>query len=143
MVLIDNIILLPDEIKNKIFNFISIFIKKIVSKESYKKYILSYYPKNINDWKPFTVYDSDFRSCMNNMFNAIIKLKLVDWIINFNPGDRGYCFSTNENVNKIDNEVNSDGHSGATFGCCLRIIEDIFKNSNYRKYLIEPENRKN
>jgi hypothetical protein len=135
--------LLPNEIKKKIFNFIPIFLKKIVNKESYKKYILSYYPRNINDWKPFTVYDSDFRNCMNNMFNAIIKLKLVDWIINFNPGDRGYTYSTNDNVDKIDNEVNSDGHSGATFGYCLIIIEDIFKNSNYKKYLIEPENRKN
>ena len=49
--------LLPNEIKKKIFNFIPIFLKKIVNKESYKKYILSYYPRNINDWKPFTVYD--------------------------------------------------------------------------------------
>jgi len=134
--------LLNDDLKNIIYSFIPINIKKLTNKESYKNYILSYYPKNIDHWKPFTVYNTDFRNCMNNMFNAVIKLKLIDWIIHFNPGDGGYCFSTNENVNKIDNEVNKDGHSGATFAYCLRIIEDIFKNNNYRKYLIEPEFRK-
>lgn len=134
---------LPHDLKIIIYNFIPINIKKLVNKESYQNYILLYYPRTIDDWKPYTVYNSDFRNCMNNMFNAIIKLKLIEWITNFNPGDGGFCFSTNDNVNKIDNEVNSDGHSGATFACCLRIIEDIFKNSNYRKYLIEPELRKN
>lgn len=134
--------LLNDDLKKIIYNFIPINIKKLTNRESYNNYILSYYPKNIDHWKPFTVYDSDFRNCMNNMFNVILKLKLVDWITNFNPGDKGFCFSINENINKIDNEVNSDGHSGATFACCLRIMEDIFKNKNYRKYLIEPEFRK-
>ena len=134
---------LPDDIKNIIYNFIPISAKKLTNKESYYKYILSYYPRNIDHWKHFTVYGTDFRNCMNNMFNVIIKLKLENWLTNFNPGDEGFCFSINDNINKISEEVNNDGHSGATFACCLRIMEDIFKNKNYRKYLIEPELRKN
>ena len=68
--------LLNDDLKNIIYNFIPINIKKLTNRESYNNYILSYYPKNIDHWKPFTVYDSDFRNCMNNMFNVILKLKL-------------------------------------------------------------------
>ena len=133
--------LLPNEIKKKIFNFIPIFLKKIVNKESYKKYILSYYPRNIDDWKPIQVYNSDFRNCLNNMFNVILELKLENWFSNFHPGDEGFCFSSNKNVIKIGYKVINDGHSGSTIAYCLRIMEDIFKNSNYKKYLIEPELR--
>lgn len=132
---------LPDDLKIIIYKFIPINIKKLVNKESYKNYILSYYPKNKNHWKPFTVYDSDFRNCMNNMFNVIIKLKLEKWLTNFNTGDKGFCFSINDNINKISKEVENDGHSRATFAFCLRIMEDMFKNSNYKKYLIEPKLR--
>ena len=132
---------LPYDLKNIIYNFIPINVKKLVNKESFKNYILSYYPKNVNHWKPFTVYNSDFRNCMNNMFSAIIKLKLENWITNFNPGNNGFFFSKNENINKISNEVINDGHTGGTFSYCLRIMEDIFKNLNYRKYLVNPELR--
>ena len=44
---------LPDDLKNIIYNFIPFNAKKLINKESYNKYILSYYPKNINHWKPF------------------------------------------------------------------------------------------
>lgn len=134
---------IPTELNRLIYNFIPFEIIKFVDKNSYNSYLKSYYPKNIDHWKPYKVYDSDFRSCMHNMFNVIIELQLINWIKKFNPKDNGFIFfcSNDENLILISNKVCGDGHSGATFAHCLRIIQDIFKNSNYKKYLIDHKLR--
>lgn len=87
------------------------------------------YPNNINDWPKVTVYDTDFRKCLLNMANAITKLELWDWLVNFKPDkDKGFMFSSNENLNLIEGEVSGDGHSGATFAYCMRCMESIANN---------------
>ena len=101
------------------------------------------YPSNPNDWPYFTVYGHDFRTELVNMANAITKLELWDWMKDDNPPkDTGYMFWGHENITKISNNVD-DGHSGATFGRALRIMQFIAKNGfDVWKTQMDNENNK-
>ena len=87
------------------------------------------YPANAKDWPEFLVYEYDFRTELVNMADAITKLELWDWMKDDNPPkDTGYMFWRHENIDKISNTIVNNGHSGATFGYALRIMQFIAKN---------------
>ena len=133
---------LPDEIVKETSEFIPIINKKFCNKESYQNYLDSFYPTNVNHWKPYQVYGTDFRNCMHNMYIAIVEHNMQQWFTDFEPPEeKGYMFSEHLNIDILNREVNSDGHSGATFGHCLRIMQDIFKHKKLKKWFIEPEKR--
>jgi hypothetical protein len=133
---------LPNEIVKEASEFIPVINKKLCNKESYQNYLNSFYPINVNHWKPYQVYGTDFRGCMHNMYTAIIEHNMQQWFTDFNPSkEKGYMFSEHPNIGILSREVGSDGHSGATFGHCLRIMQDIFKHKNLKKWFIEPEKR--
>ena len=70
------------------------------------------------------------------MFQFIISNKLQKWFQDFEPdSDKGYMWSSSPIIDQISNGVQDDGHSGATFGYCLRIMQDIFKNNNITKWI--------
>ena len=50
---------IPTELNKLIYNFIPFEIIKFVDKKAYNAYLQSYYPKNIDHWKPLKVYDSE------------------------------------------------------------------------------------
>lgn len=55
---------------------------------------------------------------------ALNKLKLWEWIRTYQPTN-GFCFSNSNNVNKIMNETNGDGHSSTSFGCMMRGLQKV------------------
>ena len=57
----------------------------------------------------------------------------LDYMLEFSPDDDvGYVWTQDEEYKKIsrflDNETNSDGHSGASFACCLRASIDQLRD---------------
>ena len=86
------------------------------------------YPQDINEWPKVTCYNTDFRPSLLNMANAITQLELWDWLRTFSPKrDEGFMFTKNQNVSKIGQMLDSDGHSGATFAMAMRCTELIAK----------------
>ena len=69
-----------------------------------------------------------------NMKNALQKNNdYLQFMINFSPDeDTGYAWSQNQDFKRIsdflENETNSDGHSGASFAICLRTSIQEIKN---------------
>lgn len=84
--------------------------------------------KQVNDWPLIKVYNSDFRKCLNDIYNVIDEKEL--WIyINENPPseDTGYMFSRDQVISQIGNDprILDNGHSGATFAFAMRCMQRI------------------
>ena len=65
------------------------------------------------------------RECEINMRARIEEVPhLVSWLINYTPpAGKGFQFSDHDNVKKICKLTESDEHSGASFGLCLRAVQ--------------------
>ena len=75
-----------------------------------------------------TVYDSDFRKCLNDIYNVIEEKELWDYIKNNPPSPKtGYMFSNDNIIIQIgrDPRVSESGHSGATFAYAMRCMQRI------------------
>ena len=86
--------------------------------------------KQINDWPLIKVYDSDFRKCLNDMYNVIDEKELWTYINENPPSDReGYMFSRDQVIDQIGNDprIINSGHSGATFAFAMRCMQRIAK----------------
>lgn len=126
-----------------IYGYIPQNEKKYLNKEEYTKFLNTLYPSRKEDWFPVEVYEKDFTEPLNNMFQFIIKNKLQKWFVEFEPEtDKGYMWSSNPIIDEISEGVKKDGHSGATFCYSLRIMQDIFKNKNFSKWL-KPYSERN
>ena len=87
------------------------------------------YPRNITSWKYVSVYGMDFRPSLLDMANTITKLDLWNWLKNESPPkDSGYTFWDHPNKKKISDGLESNDHSGATFGYCMRQMQFIAKH---------------
>ena len=63
-----------------------------------------------------------FNKATNNMVEKIVNYhdkSLMQWVINYNPDNDGYMFNDNPLLKIISDLVEEDGHSGASFACCL------------------------
>ena len=90
---------------------------------------MSVYPSDINFWPKVIVYDTDFRKHLLEMADAITSLELWTWLKEYEPeSEKGFMFSRNDNLNKIINETQNSGHSGATFAYSMRGMEMIAKS---------------
>ena len=67
--------------------------------------------------------------CLKHMYDAITKEQLWDWLKDFEPeAGKGFMFTTHENMRKVGRHINdNDGHSGASYGCCWRVMQSIAK----------------
>ena len=81
--------------------------------------------------------DEMWQKSVKNMKDAIHELPENHWtfLMNFEPDpERGYCFETNNNYKTIENIISrmtdSDGHSGASFACCLRCALDEIRETH-------------
>ena len=87
------------------------------------------YPNSTDKWALYTVYGFDFRSELLDMAKTISKLNLWGWMRDINPPkEKGYMFWGDDNILAISNGLEKNGHSGATFACCLRNMQFIAKN---------------
>ena len=122
--------------QKNIYNFIPLNHKKYVNKEGNQNFLNSIYPSRKEDWYPVEVYGKDFSGSLHNMFQFIIINKLQKWFQDFEPdSDKGYMWSSSPVIEKISDGVQHDQHSGATFSYCLRVMQDIFKNNNIKKWI--------
>jgi len=76
---------------------------------------------SINNFPKILVYGEDFREPMLNMYNAIEKNNLWNYIQN----DYHTSYCEDPEVDIISKAVDNDGHSGATFGYCMRLMKEI------------------
>lgn len=84
--------------------------------------------KEISDWPIITVYGSDFRKSLNNIYNVIEEKELWNYIKCNSPSpETGYMFSNDNIINQIGNDprVLNSGHSGATFAYAMRCMQRI------------------
>jgi len=62
-----------------------------------------------------------------SMYNAVTQAEAWEWLRTFSG--ESFMFSQDPMVSKISNlDTNADNHSGASFGCCMRVMEYIAKN---------------
>ena len=87
-----------------------------------------YSTPSFDQWKPVSVYGTDFRPSLKDMADTTDRLGLWDWFKNESPpGDEGYMFWDHKNVNAISNSLSNNQHSGATFGLAMRYMQAIAK----------------
>ena len=85
------------------------------------------FPQDPNDWPENITYLAyDFRPAVCDMAKAVTQLELWDYFKNYTPPvDRGFIFSTSENITKLDNHplVGPHGHSGGSSAIAKRYIK--------------------
>ena len=72
------------------------------------------------------------RECEVNMINKIESdPDLLQWLLNYTPDRRtGFMWCEHPNISKIAMLVREDGHSGASFGLCLRSVHNQLRNKH-------------
>ncbi len=68
-----------------------------------------------------------FQKCLDNMYQKIKDNNLTDQFLNINIAThifkkKGFMFSNESVIREIERLTDSDGHSGASFGCCCRNV---------------------
>ena len=76
--------------------------------------------------------------CVKNMLNAIRTLGLHDFVRDFD-NEQGFMWSNDQRIYDIGEKVMSDGHSGASFACCLRRCQQWLKNNPYDVLGVDSE----
>ena len=74
-------------------------------------------------------------AAVKNMMNVIRSdIDLYTWFMNYTPcNSTGFTFDSHPNTIRISSLVNSDGHSGASFGTCMRICKKRFSQEQILK----------
>jgi hypothetical protein len=91
-------------------------------------------PTSANDWPKITMYDTDFRSELHAMYEAITELKLWKEVAK-DPGPKGFMFSSEKYIEQIGNhpKVEKCGHSGATHAYAMRQMQQLARDG-WSKY---------
>jgi hypothetical protein len=71
-------------------------------------------------------FDDETSIMLNDMHQACTAAKAWDWIKTFN--EESFMFSQHPMINEISKHMKYDGHSGASFGMCMRHMESFAKN---------------
>ena len=72
--------------------------------------------------------DSNDRMIVQDAYETVVKLELLDEIKNLNP-ERGFMFTNSPVIDKISANLKYTGHSGCSFGWTMRQVEYLAKNS--------------
>ena len=81
------------------------------------------------------IKDIHSRTMITNAYNAAKKLEILEFFKNDNPPENtGYMFWSDPTLHKFSRELDSDGHSGASFAWTCR---------NLQAYLKDPQAHKN
>ena len=78
------------------------------------------------------IKDDMWRQAHHNLYISITDLNLWNWLKSFDPPvDKGFMFCNHENLKKIENKLDYNdpvnGHSGASWGICMRNMSHIAK----------------
>jgi hypothetical protein len=85
------------------------------------------------------IKEEHWRRCLKNAYDKISEMDFWDFMKNESPPpDTGYVFWSHENVVKIGELLDLDGHSGSSFGICMRNMEYIAKHG-WDAYVIKME----
>jgi hypothetical protein len=71
--------------------------------------------------------DEHSRMMVQDAYNTVTSLELLDEIKNLNP-EKGFMFTSSPIIDKIYNNLKYDGHSGCSFGWTMRQVEYLIKN---------------
>lgn len=71
--------------------------------------------------------DDNDRIMVQDAYNTVVKLELLDEIKNLNP-ERGFMFTNHPVIDKISRNLQYSGHSGFSFGWTMRQVEYLAKN---------------
>lgn len=76
--------------------------------------------------------------------DAITQCDLWNWIRDYNPEDgKGFMFSEHPNLDRINNAMKYDGHSGSSYGWTMRQMEYIAKHGwDLFEFTVREEKRK-
>jgi hypothetical protein len=88
---------------------------------------------NTNTSLFYFIRDSWERKMLENAYQAISELELWDWLKMYEPGERGFMCSDDDNILIISEKMqllpNPPNHSGSSFGYIMRTMEYIAKTS--------------
>ena len=85
--------------------------------------------------------DNDFLM-VSDCMNAVVAAECEDWMKGFDE-DSGFMWSNHENINKIGDKMQYQGHSGASFACTMRLCQRFLNNPNEWKEEVNFHNNKN
>ena len=75
-----------------------------------------------------TIYETLEVTLLRDAYTAVTKCELWEWLKTYSPEEgRGFMFSSHPNLDRINNEMTYTGHSGASYGWTMRVIENIAK----------------
>ena len=75
-----------------------------------------------------TIYDAHESLMLTDAHQAITTCNLWDWMREFRPkSGEGFMFSNHPNLDRINEEMKYQGHSGASYGWTMRQMESIAK----------------
>ena len=70
-------------------------------------------------------------------YRAVDKLELWKWLATYDP-ETGFMFCAHPNMDLITNELDSNPHSGASWGCMIRTLQYIAVNG-WPAYVLNAE----
>ncbi len=72
---------------------------------------------------------SNWSKCVDNAMAFLeANPELADFVKKFNNDDTGFMWSADPRVSTIADSLDSDGHSGASFACCMRACQHKLKS---------------
>jgi hypothetical protein len=75
-----------------------------------------------------TIYPAHETTMLKDAYQAITKTDLWDWMREFHPKEsEGFMFTQHPNLDRLNAEMKYTGHSGASFGWTMRVMEGIAK----------------
>lgn len=75
-----------------------------------------------------TLYEPYESKMLKDAYEAITACDLWDWMKTYRPKDGlGFMFTRHDNLDRIEKEMKYGGHSGASYGWTMRVMEDIAK----------------
>lgn len=72
----------------------------------------------------FNVYRTNCDDQVRNGAKALTELGYWGWIRRADPS-KGFCLSSSKKAADVMRAVAADGHSGATFGCMMRVLQAV------------------
>lgn len=86
------------------------------------------------------IYETYEADMIEDAYTTIRRLGLWEWFGTFEPHPtEGFMFTSDTNIAMIGNELNYQGHSGASFGITMRILHDIAKQGweNHKNVILK------
>ena len=65
---------------------------------------------------------SKSESDVDVMYKVVVELGLLQWVKSF-AGRTGFMFDKSPELQLISDHPSMEGHSGASFACCLRAVQ--------------------